>query len=452
MQLEKVTYKVYKSGIPFYDAARLIGVAHLFFGTASAEVLDKEAYWEVTGVNIERDEDQISWILDRINPTDKEERLLRGKNGKFAWRELSEYFAEISKEGRKVDLKAEYDVALQIGTRGPDPLSKYEILAPRSTGERKKKFFAPFQEVAAATLGRGFAAIVISRTMRQKDTKYVLPIFSDHFVLSGLLEFRRYYEHPAGGYVAAVLAAISILLELTSKKIPVLDFAYNREVKSGQTPIFSESGYLGFEKLCGLWLEAVKNNDENRLRIFKQIKMLLRGTSSQRADSQTLEVARHLAYFAVTLDIDSLVTVERLKARILASAQNASPISNLFRSYTDIREVGRMMETQIEIPKGLVDTAAKILSLEGKGWMNKLTKLENASTIDQFLTEMERLISRGIYAAQAQKRGLEDVHRIEKDDLEVLQKLQDSRSFRAFKALFLLAMLGRMRIQTEGGE
>jgi hypothetical protein len=452
MQFEKTTYKVYKSGVPFYDAARLIGVAHLFFGTASAEVTDREACWEVTGVNVERDEDQINWIIDRIRSTNKERELFRCKNGKFAWKELHEYFAEIDKKGRKTELKKEHDAALEIGTRGPDPLSKYEILATRSTGERKKKFFSPFQEVAAATLGIRYAAIAVSGSREQRETTYILPVFSDHFVLSGFLEFKRYYRHPAGRNVAAVLAALSILLDLTSKKILVLDFTYNRIVKSRQALIFSESGYLGFEKLCGLWVNAFKDGDESKVRVFRQVRTFLGSTSSQHVDNQTLDLARHLAHFAVTLDVDSLVIVERLKARILASAQNAFPVSNLFRSYTDIIEVGKMMETRIEIPKGLVDSVANILSHEGKGWMNKLTKLENAPTIGQFLTETERLISRGVYAAQAQKRDLQEIHKMEEDDLVGLQKLHDSRSFRAFKALFLLAVLGRMRIVPKGGE
>ena len=59
IRLQKDHYRVYKTGLPFYDAARLIGVAHLFFGTASAEVEDKGAYWEVSGVSVKRDKYQI---------------------------------------------------------------------------------------------------------------------------------------------------------------------------------------------------------------------------------------------------------------------------------------------------------------------------------------------------------------------------------------------------------
>jgi len=115
IHLKKSTYKVYKTGLPFYDSARLIGVAHLFFGTASAELEDKGAYWEVKGIVVRRDEEQIEWVIERIRPTQRERGLFQ-RGERFAWKELHEYFAGIDRSGRKAELKAEYDVALQIGT------------------------------------------------------------------------------------------------------------------------------------------------------------------------------------------------------------------------------------------------------------------------------------------------------------------------------------------------
>lgn len=106
LKLRKSTYKVYKTGLPFYDTARLIGVAHLFFGTASAEIEDKGAYWEVRGVDVKRDEEQIEWIIERIRPTQRERRLFQ-RSGRFAWKELHDYFTGIDRSGRKAELKAE---------------------------------------------------------------------------------------------------------------------------------------------------------------------------------------------------------------------------------------------------------------------------------------------------------------------------------------------------------
>ncbi len=107
----------------------------------------------------------------------------------------------------------------------------------------------------------------------------------------------------------------------------------------------------------------------------------------------------------------------------------------------------------MEIPYSLVESVAAVLSLDEKGWMNKLTKLENASTIEQFVTEMERMISRGVYAAKAQRKDLRVFSNIRKEDLEKISELQEPRSFRAFKALFLLAVMGKIRMERgEGGE
>jgi len=520
IHLKKNTYRVYKTGLPFYDAARLIGVAHLFFGTASAEILDKGAYWEVKGVDIRRDEEQIVWILERLGKTLSSEEGKLFKRNKF-WCEMNIYFSQkviemiggkilfiqkyntdykikiqknnniiydldikesdeldnldcpksiktricrflkvLRGETKNMPLKAEYDVALQIGTRGIDPLADYKRLAPRSTDVKEKKFFAPFQEVAAATLGRGFAATVISRTKRQREEMYILPIFSSHIVLSGFLYYERFYQHSAGGFVASVLAATSILLDLTSKKISVVDFAYTKEVKSGNQPVFSESGYLGFEKLCNLWWRAVEENNERRLRILRQIKSFLESTSRQDTDSQNQNLARHLANFVVSLDVDSLCMIERLKARILASRQNIYPALNLFNTRKDIEEVRKMMELELpEVPENVSQALAKAMELDEKGWMNQFTRLENATDFSQFISYVEHIISRGYYRELQEKEGRADIRfamskaRELASALRELHKaLADNKKFRAWKSIFLMDILSKMRFRAEGGE
>jgi hypothetical protein len=455
IHLKESTYRVYKTGLPFYDAARLIGVAHLFFGTASAEIIDKGAYWEIKGINIKRDEEQIEWVIERIRPTQREREIFQ-RSGRFAWKELYEYFAEINKRGRKVELKAEYDAALQIGTRGYDSLRDYRILAPRSTGVREKKFFAPFQEVTAATLGRGFAARVISRTKRQREEMYILPIFSSHITLSGFLDYERSYQHSAGGFVASVLAAISILLDLTSKKISVEDFAYTKEVKGpGGMPISSESGYLGFEKLYRLWWKAVEEGNEKRLRILRQIKSFLVNTR-QETDSQNQELAQYLASFVVSLDVDSLCMVERLKARILASQRIIYPALNLFNSRKDIREVKEVMDLELpDVPENVSQALAKALELDEKGWMNQFTRLENATEFSQFISYIEHIISRGYYResqeeAQADIRlAINRARELALTLKELHEALGDEKKFRAWKSIFLMDVLSRMEFRAE---
>ena len=442
IRLKKRRCIIYKKGIPFYDAARLIGVSHLFFGTASAEIVDKGNYWEVSGIETKRDEDQIFWVLERLKLAKKEEKIFN--NFKELYKTLHEYFAgqKVRRRIKRETLGFKYDAVTQKGTRGVDPLSKYENLAPRSG----KEFKDEIPEIAAATVGRAFAALVISRAGRQKDEMHILPVFSTHFVLSGFLNYKRVYQHSAGGYVASVLAAISILLDLTSKKIPVVDFAYTRRV-STQFPVFSESGYLGFEKLCNLWWKAVEENNEERLEILRQIKSFLDATSRPDVDSQNQDLARYLAQFVVMLDVDSLCMIEKIKARIIASGKNIYPALNLFKSKSNLEEVCKMMNLEIKIPEGLVDSVARILSMDEKGWINKLTRLENASNIEQFVTELERMISRGVYVAQTkQERAINDVYRIKQEDLENLLKLQDPRTFRAFKAIFLLSVLSKIKL------
>ncbi len=404
------------------------------------------------------------WVIERIKPTKKEKKLFR-KRGSFVWKDLHEYFTkdlheystEVSKERRKKSLKSKCDAALQIGTRGYDPLKDYRILATRYTEVPKKKFCAPFQEVAAVTLGRSFAARVIVRTNRQREEMYILPIFSSHLVVSGFLEYERFYQHPYGSFVASVWAAISILLELASKKIPIVDFVYTKEVKTpdGRKLVFSESGYLGFEKLCNLWWEAIEESNKQRLEILREIKSFLENTAHEDIDVQNQNLAWHLANFVTTLDINRLCMIEKLKARILASGQNIYLALNLFKNRKDIEEVRKMVGIELSIPEEITTALAKSLELDERGWMNSFTRLENATNFSQFIDYIERIISRGYYRElQEQKR--EDIRLAitkAKEVTSTLKKLsealEEEKKFKAWKSIFLMDVLSKMRF---GGE
>lgn len=465
LQIQPQTYVVYKTGIAFYDAARLIGIAHLFFGTASAEVEDKGAYWEVRGIQVKRDEEQVTWAVEHLNPTDTERKLFY-KDDSFQWDALSKFFSEpdpLHRAGRKEKLKAEYDAALQIGTRGFDPLTQYEVLAPRSTGETRKQFNDFFQEVAAATLGRAFAARVTSRTKRQTDEIYILPIFKQRFVLSGFLDYARSFSHSAGGWVATVLASVSILLDLSGKQLPVADFAYTKEVKGPtRQPIFSESGYLGLERLCNLWWKAVQENDSRILDILRQIRRLLSETSGQNVNEQVQSLARYVAEFAANPNVDALTMIERFKARIRAASQSQNIsgafAANQFLNRSElIKEVGKMVQTNLpEVPWQVSEALARALTFDEKGWMNQFTRLESSPNFSQFIQQVEHIISRGFYREQQEKgeqpnirKALTGARDLAKRLNEMSETLQgDDRKFRTFKAVFLLDVLSRQRIQS----
>jgi hypothetical protein len=466
--LEKERYLVYKTGLPFYDAARLIGVAHLFFGTASAEVEDKGAYWEVSGIPVQRDEKQILWALEKLQPTDKEKRLFE-KNGRFCWDELQNFFSTPpdSRRGRREELKAEYDAALQIGTRGIDPASKYEILAPRSTGETKKKFKDYFQEVAAATIGRAFAAYVVSRSNRQTDEVYILPIFRERFVISGFLTYERTFQHPGGGWVAAVMAALSILLDLAAKRLPVVDFAYTREVKGPtRQPIFSSSGYLGLERLCAYWWsEIVQKESQQALQLLQNFRRFLHETRGQNVHEQVQQLARWVADFVANPSVDALVKIEQLKARILAASQNqnlpgAFEARQLLGYSQLLQEVRNMMTMQLpDIPWQVAEALARALSFDEKGWMNQFTRLENAGNFSQLIQQVEHIVSRGFYREQQQqgqspniREALTRIRDLANTLREIEAQLRDEKAFRAWKAIFLLDVLSRARVRETSAE
>lgn len=466
ISLQRECYRVYKTGLPFYDAARLIGVAHLFFGTASAEVEDRGAYWEVSGVSVQRDEKQILWAIERLQPTERERRLFKKSDGNFPWEELKQFFsADLNgQRGRLEELKAEYDVALQIGTRGIDPLSKYEILAPRSTGETKKKFKDYFQNVAAATLGRAFAAYAVSRSRRQTDEMYILPIFRERFVISGFLTYERSFQHPGGGWIAAIMGALSILLDLAKKRLPVVDFAYTREVKGPtRQPIFSSSGYLGLERLCVYWWsEIVQKENQNALQLLRNFRQFLQETKGQNVDEQVHYLARWVAEFVASPSVDALVKIQQLKTRILAvsqvkNLQGAFESRRLLGNTAILQEVKNMMSMQLpDIPWQVAEAVARALGFDEKGWMNQFTRLENAGNFSQFIQQVEHIVSRGYYREQqeqGQTSNIRDALTRARDLANILRgieaQLRDEKTFRAWKAIFLLDVLSRARFQKE---
>ena len=472
IHLKESTYKVYKTGIPFYDAARLIGVTHLFFGTASAEIVDKGAYWKVKGIDVRRDKEQIEWIIER------ERSKSHNFNQKI--RQIRESLKELYQKinnNQNISFDGlptarggyaalvEFDAALSRGVRGVDPAGNYLLLVSVSTqrNPRGKKYNIKGEDLATASIGFCFSAVARSGNCRA----FILPTFifqsnkkhsKKRIVLSGFLNYNRDFFHNAGQHVSNVYAAISILLDLTSQRLPVTDFVYTSVC--GQNVIL-KSGYLGFERLCSLWWKAVEENDEERLKILTQIKLFLENTARQDTDTQNQELARQLANFAVNLDVDSLCMIERLKARILASQEGKAVkrwALNLFKSPKDIKEVKKMVDVGVpDIPDEVSQALAKALELDRKGWMNQFTRLENATDFSQFIGYVEHIISRGYYEELRKKEEQPNIRNVmnrAKELAKILKELEktlaDEKKFRAWKSIFLMDVLSRMEFK--GGE
>jgi len=472
IHLKESTYKVDKTGIPFYDAARLIGVAHLFFGSASAEIEDRGAYWEVKGIDVRRDEEQIEWIIER------ERNKSHNFNQKI--RQIRESLKELYQKinnNQNISFDGlptarggyaalvEFDAALSRGVRGVDPAGNYLLLVSVSTqrNPRGKKYNIKGEDLATASIGFCFSAVARSGNCRA----FILPTFifqsnkkhsKKRIVLSGFLNYNRDFFHNAGQHVSNVYAAISILLDLTSQRLPVTDFVYTSVC--GQN-IILKSGYLGFERLCSLWWKAVEENDEERLKILTQIKLFLENTARQDTDTQNQELARQLANFAVNLDVDSLCMIERLKARILASQEGKAVkrwALNLFKSPKDIKEVKKMVDVGVpDIPDEVSQALAKALELDRKGWMNQFTRLENATDFSQFIGYVEHMISRGYYEELRKKEEQPNIRNVmnrAKELAKILKELEktlaDEKKFRAWKSIFLMDVLSR--IEFKGGE
>lgn len=465
LELTRQLCRVYKTGIAFYDAARLIGVAHLFFGTASAEVEDKGAYWEVRGIQANRDEEQLAWILERGKGTSYQ---LRQKDPEIrkAFDELSKCSGEfkgqpITGGGRDYPAGlAELDSAIVRGTRGLDPLSNPYILSQveRKHVPKDKKFNIDWGDFLAASIGFSFAANASSRDSRA----YILPVFREHFVLSAFLEFERHFYHAAGEAVAKAYAATSILLELISKRLPVADFVHTSV--RGRNISFS-SGYLGFERLCNLWRGVVQGGDEGSIELLRNIRSFLSQTANPQTNEQVQSLARWVADFVANPNVDALTMIERLKARVLAASQNKSfpgayAANHLLNRTALIKEVSKLMQTDLpEVPWQLSEALARALAFDEKGWMNQLTRLENATNFSQLLQQTEHIVSRGYYREQQEKghqpnirEALTRAQGLAKKLGEISGLLEDEKSFRAWKAILLLDVLSRARVRLEQPE
>ncbi|MHA2621498.1 MAG: hypothetical protein V2G42_07810 [bacterium JZ-2024 1] len=440
-----------KTGLPFYDAARLIGVAHWFFGSSSAVVEDRGSHWRLSGVMTSRDPDIILWPLDRLpirsapSFEEKKKHIVDATTHKT----YQEYFTKIPPKFQKQGaLYKDLEVALQSGTRGYDPLSSYSRLQSEASSSTQYQDDEP--EVFAAAFGASFAALA----RRENEKISILPIFSGHFVLGPFLDFTRNYKHQAGGWVAALRASLNILVELEGKNLPITDFAYNKEIV--QTAY--ESGILGFYKLCQFWRKGTKDTKQ----ALRQINLFLSQTANQALPEKYLHLARSLSHYLINPTVDRLEQIQQIKARCQYDLWGDDPQTRrfvyiargLFNEKNIIREVVHMCGVQsFEIPDSLVRAVANALTEEGKGWFNKFVRLENSYSPDRLFDEVQRIISRASYDPQ-NPQGFRKVYFSRREDLQKVRSLvssDDPRTFRAFKAFFLMEILAFMKRETQTG-
>ncbi len=436
--------KVQRSGLAFYDAARVIGVAHLFFGTSNATVTETGFGWILEGVaNLREPNRHCLWIGERLrrferkpnnharlenwgNLREKDEVMLAKK-----WEGLCAHFANpwAASSLGKENTTGLMDAALALGARGYD-LKSYKDLAAESG--------TPSQHSEAETL---VALIGLSHAARVNNAMYLLPVFGDANETEGTYSvttahywsYNRYFAHEGGEKVAATWAMLSMLENLFASSLPVQDFAYNRVDR----PIY-HSGTLGAEKLCRFW----RNGCENTLR---EIGRYLQATQREKG-GHGADLARALTEFVLNPSAASLERVVRLKARAMAEDHNQA--KSLLRQPGTLKEISRMVKTNNgeipDLPESLVLAVRQALNpKDNKGWIGGYMKLENANTIHRFIEEAERLVSRAKLNLAKLDRPL--YYQADENVNALPQLINDlaasPQKYRAFRAAFLLRVL-----------
>ena len=445
--IETQELEVWKTGLPFYDSARLIGAAHRHFGTASVEVEDQGTRWVLRGprLRVDREPQQLGWVLSDLPEFPSSVKALR-RNVRQALEPREEDPTEGGRRrrSRRAETMLVYyylESALQKGARGPDPLSSYRFLASQGGDE----FRQGMDDAVWLALGASFAAV--SRGGGESGERRVLPVLSgDRMVLGPFMDFRRTFYHQAGSFVAAVWASLAILEDLVEQDVHVSDFAYNWV----EPRVQSASGFLGLNKVCGLTWERRRRGED--VEITGQIRQYLRSTRGS-AGGKEQDMARSLAYFVTTASVKYLETVVRLKARLVSEAQGPARriAEGLFRTRRSLEEVRYIVmagEKLPEIPIQLTWAIANWFkaqqsSEEGGGsarWTGDYIKMENASTVDRFLDVVKTIVSRASFndpnSYSASGRELEK--------LASAAELRSPARFRAYKALFLLDVLSKV--------
>jgi len=118
-----------------------------------------------------------------------------------------------------------------------------------------------------------------------------------------------------------------------------------------------------------------------------------------------------------------------------------------------------MMQMDLpEVPWQVSEALAKALGFDEKGWMNQLTRLENAQNFAQLIQQVEHVISRGIYAEQKDnKKNIQEALQKARGLADQLRSIrqalhQDEKAYRAWRGIFLLDVLSRARMEAREAE
>lgn len=402
---------VRKTGLPFYDAARVWGVSRLLFGQSTCTVMERADRWELEGYAVNRAPEHTVWLrtrltrrgLERIEDTTLQalDRLASRYN------EVVYYFTN---SGQQRHFKADTDVSRYLEPAWLQASRGYESWNYRSLASSwGKQVREPYAEVVSATAGICLAGLGTSG----KDRLLLLPIpdveSSRPVALGPFLQFDYELQHRAGGIVGPVALALHILRQI-GDLLPVREFAFTRF--HGRA--FNESGYLGLGSVLLQWQRDADPKGPVR-RALMDIGHSLFMTRYQ-DDPATHNLARAQAMFVYD---PTLVRLEELlKERIRHLWGNSPSHARFWADADTMKGVLTLASVHVDVPEQLRRLAANVAgallrvgkqqdgeqgkgdgSLKGvAGWY---TRLEYAPTAERFFREIERLMTRAMMAGDA---------------------------------------------------
>lgn len=464
LRLPEARYYVTKTGLPFFDAARLWGACHLLFGTAVAVVRDEGSHWTLEGYRLERRAPHITWVRERLDRSglqnistalNKLQVLERPK----AYAALAEYFAlpPDRRDSRRWDedsVGRYLEPALLQGSRGPESFRYGSLASTKGTDVK-----LPQPEVVAAALGICLAALGSSGDPRRNpDRLLILPVpAADQrpVPIGPFLRFHHEVRHRAGGIAGPIALALHVL-EQIADRLPIRDFAYARHGGRG----FYESGYLGLHGVLRRWYDDPPGGPV-RTALLDAAAALRLTRDEQDGDAQAL--ARAVAAFVHSPSLVRLEAVVRLRWRVGAAAAQAGgrgwargqATRALWFDDASVEGVIRLVsageqgrdDVQQRATVLARNVAAALRAISGdsdRAWIGWYMRLENAPDAPRFFREIERLKARARMAVLSQGGKESDWFSVWPDDagwlaLEVGRRSErDPRYFRLFRAAFLL--------------